>query len=180
MTGVRVHGDIIPANSFRTWAGYVSTLEAPDVTTIGNTAFQDSFASSNNLILNFPEVTSVGDSAFAGSTRYPVSMSFPKWTNVTGSNKFTVYARGNLQTVLFGSVGHPVTMFANNLFLISGSYAFDITCTIYTDGAYADTAIANARNKLLDATIIIKAAVDTTYGGNIYSAGETIITSTPT
>lgn len=50
---------------------------------------------------------------------------------------------------------------------------------MHTTGAKTDALIASIRDGATNATIIIKAAEDTTYGGKDYAAGDTIITSTP-
>ncbi len=79
-----------------------------------------------------------------------------------------------LESVQIGSVGYSVTIANNNFY---GCTQTGLTITVYTTGAYADTALTNIRNGATNATIIIKAAEATTYNGTAYSAGETIITS---
>ena len=80
-----------------------------------------------------------------------------------------------LETVQFGSVGFGVTRLTNAVF---NNAQNNLVITIYTNGSYADTALANARNGATNATIIIKASEATTYNGTSYAAGDTIITST--
>ena len=75
----------------------------------------------------------------------------------------------------FGSIGHPIETINNAAF--GSCTQTGLTITVYTTGAYADTAVANIRNGATNATIIIKAAEDTTYNSTAYTAGATIITS---
>ena len=82
-----------------------------------------------------------------------------------------------LAEVTLGSIGHAITTLNNSAF--SGDTQTGLTITVYTTSAYADTALSNIRNGATNATIIIKASEDTTYNGTAYSAGDTIITSTP-
>ena len=79
-----------------------------------------------------------------------------------------------LESVQLGSVGYSVTVENNNFY---GDTQTGLTITVYTTGANADTAVANIRSGATNATIIIKAAEGTTYGGASYSAGDTMITS---
>lgn len=82
-----------------------------------------------------------------------------------------------LKTVEVGSIGYAVTAIDNQAFL--NNTQIELAITIYTSGDYVDTAMANIRNGATRATIIIKAAEDTTYNGAAYAAGDTILTSTP-
>ena len=82
-----------------------------------------------------------------------------------------------LKTVEVGSIGYAVTAIDNQAFL--NDKQIELAITIYTSGDYVDTAMANIRNGATRATIIIKAAEDTTYNGAAYAAGDTILTSTP-
>lgn len=76
-----------------------------------------------------------------------------------------------------GGVGKPCTGTSKTTF--SGCTNENLTVEIYVAGADADTAVSNIRNGATNATIIIKAAADTTYNGAAYAAGDTILTSTP-
>ena len=72
-----------------------------------------------------------------------------------------------LTEVTLGSIGHAITTLNASAF--SGVTQADLTITVYTTGAKADTILANCRNGATNATIIIK---DST-------TGETLVTSTP-
>lgn len=82
-----------------------------------------------------------------------------------------------LKTVEVGSIGYAVTAIDNQAFL--NDTQIELAITIYTSGDYVDTAMANIRNSATRATIIIRAAADTTYNGAACAAGDTILTSTP-
>lgn len=81
-----------------------------------------------------------------------------------------------LTSMVLGSVGYAVIGMRNNMF--SGCTQTDLTITIYTTGANADGYLSAIRNGATNATIIIKAAEDTTYNDVAYAAGEVMITST--
>lgn len=82
-----------------------------------------------------------------------------------------------LKTVEVGSIGYAVTAIDNQAFL--DDTQIELAITVYTSGDYVDTAMANIRNSATRATIIIRAAADTTYNGAACAAGDTILTSTP-
>lgn len=76
-----------------------------------------------------------------------------------------------------GGVGKPCTKTSRAM--LSGCTNKNLVVEIYVAGADADTAVSDIRNGATNATIIIKAAEDTTYNGATYAAGDTILTSTP-
>lgn len=83
----------------------------------------------------------------------------------------------SLKNATFGSIGYPVTeVHASAFYNVTQS---DLTITIFTNAAYIDTAVANARTSATGATIVIKASENLTYNGVSYSAGDTVLTSTP-
>ena len=76
-----------------------------------------------------------------------------------------------------GNVGKPCNVTSKTTF--SGCTNKNLVVEIYVAGANADKAVSDIRNGATNATIIIKAAADTTYNGASYAAGDTILTSTP-
>nr|DAE27972.1 MAG TPA: choline binding protein [Siphoviridae sp. ctvxh7] len=76
-----------------------------------------------------------------------------------------------------GNVGKPCKQ--TSLAMLSGCTNKNLVVEIYVAGENVDTAVSNIRNGATNATIIIKAAADTTYNGVAYAAGDTILTSTP-
>lgn len=76
-----------------------------------------------------------------------------------------------------GGVGKPCAQTSRAM--LSGCTNKNLVVEIYVAGANVDTAVSNIRNGATNATIIIKAAADTTYNGVAYAAGDTILTSTP-
>lgn len=146
-----------------------SGLDTSEVTTIRNRAF----ASAHYVgAKTFPKCTLLNGQYHFWECTSVTSLDFPILTATSQSafGKCTA-----LQNFTIGSVGHKVTVLVNSTF--ASDTQANLTITIYTDGAYADTALANARNGATNATIIIKASEDTTYNGVSYSAGETMITS---
>lgn len=144
-------------------------------------------------VITLPLCTSIGDSSFRGTNI--TELSAPKCISVYSSGlrsgalkkvylpKLNEFIGGNvfngctsLETVQLGSIGNAVEQISNNDF--GGCTQTGLTITIYTTGAYADTALTNIRNGATNATIIIKASEDTTYNDVTYAAGETMITST--
>lgn len=82
-----------------------------------------------------------------------------------------------LENCEIGSIGYGVTYCETWSFKDCTQSGLSIT--VFTNAANVDKLLANIRNGATDATIIIKAAADTTYNGAAYAAGDTIITSTP-
>lgn len=76
-----------------------------------------------------------------------------------------------------GNVGKPCK--GTSQAMLRGCTNANLIVEIYVAGADADRAVSDIRNGATNATIIIKAAADTTYNGAAYAAGDTILTSTP-
>lgn len=123
-----------------------------------------------------PELTEIGNAAFTDCGRVKV-ISMPKITALGRYTSSIFKGCALLENVEVGSVGYPVASW--------GSKNFDectqsgLVVTMYTTGEKVDTLNASIRDGATNATIIIKAAEDTTYNGATYAAGDTIITSTP-
>lgn len=123
-----------------------------------------------------PELTEIGNAAFADCERVKV-ISIPK---ITALGIYTSAIFKNckaMETLDVGSIGHAVTSWGSGNF--DGCTQAGLVITMHTTGAKTDALIASIRDGATNATIIIKAAEDTTYGGKDYAAGDTIITSTP-
>ena len=82
-----------------------------------------------------------------------------------------------LQSVEFGSIGYGLTPVSNILF--QNCTQAELAITFYSTGANVDDNVSKIRNGATNATIVVKASENTTYGGNSYAAGDTILTSTP-
>lgn len=150
----------------------LTTIDVKNIVSVAGTGFQ---LCTSLTSLDFPKLTSVGQGAFLGCTAV-INASFPMLTNCNVQRVL----RGclALENVQLGSIGHGVTTL-HNLFFEQDTQT-SLTITIYTTGSYADTLVTNARNSATNATIVIKASEATTYNGTSYSAGDTILTSTPT
>lgn len=106
---------------------------------------------------------------------------------IDGSVAFTdggtdsVYSALGRNTALvnckIGHVGKPCM--GTSQAMLRGCTNANLIVEIYVAGADADRAVSDIRNGATNATIIIKAAADTTYNGAAYAAGSTILTSTP-
>lgn len=123
----------------------------------------------------FPVATKIGNAAFLGCTRVKV-IYLPKITSL-GVYTSRIFSDCKvLETLDVGSVGYAVTSWGNGNF--DGCTQAGLVITMHTTGAKTDALIANIRNGATNATIIIKAAEDTTYNGTEFAAGDTIVTST--
>lgn len=159
-------------SAFRATTG-LGTLVFPKVTTISATCFQESGITGASFPLFNGQIP---NETFRACTSL-ASVSFPRATKigVYSSNVFKSCAA--LATAEFGSVGYPITEIRNDAF--SGCTQSTLTITVYTKGTNVDAHVSNIRNGATNATIILKAAENTTYGGTSYAAGDTILTSTP-
>lgn len=146
-----------------------------NVVTVGNGAFASCRFTGT---INLPECTTFGGRSGGQGATFDsckaTAYVLPKATLV-GWRVF--YRCTSMLSCVLGSVGNTVEI-AGNPF--DGATNPNLEITIFTTGAYTDTALANARYGATNATIIIKASEDTTYNGETYLVGETIITSTPT
>lgn len=135
---------------------------------------RNSFAALPFDELYLPNLERCGYNAFAGNTA--ASVILPKLTEM-GGVEFQ-YCAPTLKTVQLGSAGHGLNVAKVDRPFYGNTQA-DLTVTAYCTGASADLLLAKIRGNATNATIIIKASENTTYGGNSYLAGETMITSTP-
>lgn len=92
-----------------------------------------------------------------------------------------------LEELIIGGIGHTSWSEVNAYGAFTGCTQSGLTITIYTDNIHGgknstypepvDYMVSQIRKSATNATIIIKASVDTNYNGVSYSAGETILTS---
>lgn len=137
---------------------------------------QNGCKSSGITSASFPVLTKIGNGAFAECTRVK-AIAIPK---ITALGIYTSAIFKNckaMETLDVGSIGHAVTSWGSGNF--SGCTQSVLVVTMYTVGEKVNTLNASIRDGATNATIIIKAAEDTTYNGAAYAAGDTIITSTP-
>lgn len=147
-------------------------VHCPACTKLANNGCKGSGITSAEL----PELTEIGNAAFANCKRVKV-ISMPKIA-VLGKYTSSIFSGcGLLENVEVGSVGYPVVSWGSKNF--DGCTQSGLVVTMYTTGEKVDTLNASVRDGAINATIIIKAAEDTTYNGAAYAAGDTIITSTP-
>lgn len=118
-------------------------------------------------------LSSIGIEIFRNCCNLKTLM-LPKLITMEGYFNFAYCSR--LETCQIGSIGYQAPTSDRPFYDCTQA---GLTITAYSSGARADAVLANYRNNATGATIIIKASENTTYGGNSYLAGETMITSTP-
>ena len=139
-------------------------IEIPStVTAIGDYAF----AGTKITTAIIPNGCTLGNGCFSAARSMTYYQDAQPASNNYYQNTGTLSSCKALIEATIGSVGHAINQIRNNTF--SGCTQTGLTITVYTTGAYADTAVANIRNGATNATIIIK---DST-------TGETLVTSTP-
>ena len=123
-------------------------------------------------------VTSIGGNAFQGCTGLKTIV-IPSVSTFEGNNNGNGTFRNctSLTSATLGSIGSPVNTIQNYAFY--GCTNTSTVITVYLAEQNIDTLVANIRNGLTRGTIVVKAANDLVYNGVNYSAGDTVLTSTP-
>lgn len=150
------------------------------LTTIGASAF----IGSGFTKLSFPETLTgrLSDNVFFNATKLK-EVVLPGITSLDtsgGNGNGQFYGCKALESVQVGSVGHGVTVVKTWNF--RNCTQTTLTITLYTTGNLVDEHLTKLRDSsygATGATIIFKASEATTYNGNSYAAGATILTSTP-
>lgn len=159
----------LASNVFRKCTMLSGSVSLPTITKLSAEVFREC---SGITAITAENATFAGESVFMGCTALQTAH-LPKCATL-GTQAF--YTDTALTDVQIGSVGSAVTSCVNTSF--KSCTQTGLTITVYTNGTYADTLLANVRNGATNATIIIKASEDTTYNDVAYAAGETMITST--
>lgn len=134
--------------------------------------------------LSFPETLTgrLSDNVFRGALKLE-DVVLPGITSLDtsgGNGNGQFYGCTALENVQVGSVGHGVTVVKTWSF--RNCTQTTLTITLYTTGNLVDEHLTKLRDSsygATGATIIFKASEATTYNGNSYAAGATILTSTP-
>lgn len=125
-----------------------------------------SFTGAGNSGSRFRGANTAADAYWYGTVQLPV---------IQKINDYDFYQTRVSDAVFqLGSIGHAVTSCGNRPF---GGSTGSGTITVYTTGALLDTiktAIQNSAGSSY--TFIYKASEATTYGGNSYAAGDTMLT----
>lgn len=145
---------------------------------IGYGAFQRAGLSS----ITIPDsVNSIGEQCFRGQTALAHYV-HENARDLYGYNKPAVkalnYGLSHLEDMQLGAMGKPVTALYKNAFA-NNQVPSTAVFTIYTTGNNVNTILAGMRVYLTTQQIVFKASESTTYNGNSYSAGDTMLTSTP-
>ena len=154
------HVSELAGNTFRKCTALSGSISLPTITRIASEVFREC---SGITAITAENAAFTGESAFMGCTALQTAH-LPKCATL-GTQAF--YNDTALTEVQIGSVGSAVTSCPNTSF--KSCTQAGLTITVYTTGAYADTALTNIRNGATNATIIIKDSM----------TGETLITSTP-
>lgn len=179
---VIIHGDTVPKGLFTDFYTYsigksINTWEYADpIKIIADCAF---YYCSKMVNANFPDCEVVGREAFCGGGGSVDKLETAYLPKVTKLVSYLFRHQVNMTSCQVGSVGYPV-----NYSVKYSDYAFNqctqsgLTITLYTNAANVDTVLSKTRAQATNATIVIKASENLTYGGSSYSAGDTIVTST--
>lgn len=183
------------------WLTSLSELDIdfPALTSIGVNAFRGCAALHKEVVVNL-DYNKLGsgnifrDSGITGISA-PNSVGVPNgicancaslktvyFPKAQGVGQYTASCFSNctaLETAEFGSIGNPIVGKSDDFGSpFNGCTQSTLTITAYVRGNFADALLANFRNGATNATIILKAAEDTTYNDTQFAAGDTIITST--
>lgn len=151
------------------FCGALTSIDVSSLTTLGQQALQ---GCTSLTTLSFPALTTIKQYALSACTGL-TTVSMPLLTNYNQQRIFNGCT--GLTNVQMGSVGHTVTIVHNQAFY--NCTQTGLTITLYTTGSYVDTLVSNTRTGATNATIVIKASEATTYGGNSYAAGATMLTA---
>lgn len=145
---------------------------------IGYAAFQRAGLQS----ITIPDsVNLIGDQCFRGQTalaHYVHENARDLYGLNKPAGKALAYGLSHLEDMQLGAVGKPVITIYKNAF-VNNNAPSTAVFTIYTTGDKVDTILAAMRTYLTTQQIIFKASENTTYNEQSYSAGDTILTSTP-
>lgn len=191
-----LHGTkIIGYECFLSCDSLESVTGLENITQIGQGAFQGCKSLSQSIVIPSSVGSElVGTAAFSGTAITSVvdnhqgringstysncaslqSYRADKVTSFWGDHQF--YNCSSLEEFSMGSIGYGVSEIqSTNTF--GGCTNPLLNMVFYTKANYVDTLLEKVRAGATNATIVIKASVETTYSGTTYSAGDTILTS---
>lgn len=171
MTSADFYGSVIWANAFVNQNELVSLDIKTNPTAVRSQAFRNCRLAQIVLPVSVSELL---DGDIFRDNPSLTTVHAPGVARVVGGYHFS--GSTHITDITIGSVGHSLTSLAtSNNFISSAS----LVVTIYTVGDYVDTLLSKIRASATNGTIVIKASENTTYNGTSYSAGDTILTSTP-
>ena len=166
----------IGVSAFNGCTGLTSVTIPDSVTSIGGYAF---YGCTGLTSVTIPDsVTSISEYTFGGCTKLQtVNASGVNSISGGSSGRGAFYNCSSIANATFGKVNSPVNTIQTYSF--QGCTNTSTVITVYLAEQNIDTLVANIRNGLTRGTIVVKAANDLVYGGVSYSAGDTVLTSTP-
>lgn len=175
----------IPANAFASACrrgNGLGALTFPDVVSVGNSAFGGS--NSNGIkctSLTLPSLETTGNTQGVFSSNMLGEIYLPKLTTVAqNNNSYGIFRGANTMTYCqIGSVGYAAP--DNIKIQFRDCTQSTLTICIYCLGSQVDSILSGLRDTYgaTNATVVFKASESTTYNNVSYSAGDTILTSTP-
>lgn len=161
ITSVTFHGNPtkIGAGAFQGTA--ITTLDIPDsIDSIGSQILRSNTAIAHYKHENARDLYGYGKPGVAALNYAPAA---------------------NLVDIQLGAVGKAVTALYRQAFNnMTNVPTSTFTLYVYTTGDNVDSFLTTIRGILTHPTVVFKASEATTYNGTSYSAGDTILTSTPT
>lgn len=170
------YGQNILTNTYTYAADITKVIIEPTVTYV-----EGSPSSMNNLttVEGCEGIETIFAIAFSNCPNLSSPLNFPKCTSLGGTASQWFKNDTQLTSVTIGSVGYGLTIESQPTMAFQGCTQAGLTITFYCTGANVDTNLTKIRNGATNATIVVKASEATTYGGNSFAAGDTILTSTP-
>lgn len=173
----------IPAYAFFSCAhrgNGIESLTFPDVVSVGTSAFGGNNGNGAKIkVLSLPALETLGNVSSCFTSKSIEELYLPKLTTLGQNNHSYGICRfcTGMKYAEIGSVGYTAP--DNIKYQFRECTQSTLTICIYTSGALVDSILSTLRTFATNATIIFKASEVTIYNGTSYSAGDTILTSTP-
>lgn len=179
VVAVKVYGDTI---HYRQFYGGTSVTTFTPFRYLSNIIFADdvkkinanAFAENDGLITLTIPATCKNFEGYVFTNLYKLEELY-----LLGGGKLGSRCIGQIPTLKacqIGSVGNGLVSFVGGELFFQMTQS-ELSITIFCIGSLIDDYLSRIRNRATNATIIFKASEDTTYNGENFSAGETILTS---
>lgn len=158
----------------------IESLTFSDVVSVGSSAFGGNSGNCAKIkVLSFPALETIGNVTSCFASKHIEELYLPKLTTLVQNNPSYGICRfcTGMKYAEIGSVGYTAP--DNIKYQFRECTQSTLTICIYTSGALVDSILSTLRTFATNATIIFKASEVTIYNSTSYSAGDTILTSTP-